>query len=250
MPSCGSAAPRGSSVGGRWLLCFAALAACLPLLHYTGIVSFILLPALALFVPRRRRRALVTAIVVAALPVLAWMPVMLGAPSESMGWVATESGPGRPGLATVSVLAPAGPFPALFETSGSPVPMWASLMILGALIGGAFFGASRLWRNNEAETNDAQTAIRLAIALLPGVGIAVLALGGIPVYFAGRTESMIWALAAALVAILIQGLPPIIRRIVVGSYAVVGVATIAMWLAPCRRAPRRRVSRSAACWPR
>jgi hypothetical protein len=67
--------------------------------------------------------------------------------------------------------------------------------------------------------------------LLPAVGVAVLALSGIPVYFAGRTESMVWALAAALGAILILGLRPVARRIVAGSYVLVGAVTIFAWLA-------------------
>ena len=223
--------PRWIERGGRWLFCFAVLAASLPLLHYTGLVSFLLLPSLAFFVPRQRRRALVLILALAVLPALAWMPVMLGAPSDSMDWVATESGPGRPGLATVSVLAPAGPFPALFEASGSPLPPWVSVLILGTLIGGAVLGASKLRQNHDADAIDAQAAIRLTIALLPAVGIAVLALGGIPIYFAGRTESMVWALAAALGAILILGLRPMARRIVAGSYVLVGVVTIFVWLA-------------------
>ena len=235
--------------GGRGTFCFAVLAACLPLLHYTGFVSFLLLPSLAFFVTRRRRRALVLALALAVLPALAWMPVMLGAPPDSMGWVATETGPGRPGLATVSVLAPAGPFPALFEVSGSPVPPWTSLLVLGALIGSAFFGASRLRRSPKAKDIDAQTAIRLAIALLPAVAIAVLALGGIPVYFAGRTESLVWALAAALGAILILGLRPMARRVVASSYVLVGVVAIFAWLAalPARPpAPGVEVGRALA----
>ena len=222
--------PRWIERGGRWNLCFAALAACLPLLHYTGFMSFLLLPALAFFMPPQRRRTLVLTLALAALPALAWMPVMLGAPADSMGWVATEAGPGRPGLSTVSVLAPAGPFPALFEVSGSPVPPWTSVLVLGTMIGGAIFGASRLWRNQEAENADSQAATRLAIALLPVIGIGLLALGGVPVYFAGRTESLVWALAAALIAVLVCGLPPIVRRIVAGSYVVVGAATVAMWI--------------------
>jgi hypothetical protein len=217
--------------GGRWTFCFAALAACLPLLHYTGIVSFLLLPALAFFVPRRRRRTLVIALVVAALPALAWMPVMLGAPPDAMAWVMTGAGPGRPGVTTVSVLAPAGPFPALFEASGSPVPPWMSVLVLGALITGAIFGAAKIWRKRDAHDIDVQNAIRLTIGLLPAVGIGLLAVARVPVYFAGRTESMVWALAAALVAILVCELPPIARRIVTGSYVVVGVATVAMWIA-------------------
>jgi len=223
--------PRWIERGGRWIFFFAVLAACLPLLHYTGLVSFLLLPSLAFYIPRQRRRALVLTLVLASLPALAWMPVMLGAPAESMGWVATESGPGKPGLATVSVLAPAGPFPALIEASGSPIPSWVSVLILGGLVGGVVLGAWRLRRNHDADAVDVQAAIRLTIALLPAVGVAVLALSGIPVYFAGRTESMVWALAAALGAILILGLRPMARRIVTGSYVLVGAAIIFGWLA-------------------
>ena len=223
--------PRWIERGGRWTFGFAALAACLPLLHYTGLVSFLLLPSLAFYIPRQRRRALVLTLVLASLPALAWMPVMLRAPAESMGWVATESGPGKPGLATVSVLAPAGPFPALFEASGSPIPSWVSVLILGGLVGGAVLGAWRLRRNHDADAVDVQAAIRLTIALLPAVGVAVLALAGIPVYFAGRTESMGWALAAALGTILILGLRPTARRIVAGSYVLAGAVTIFSWLA-------------------
>jgi len=223
--------PRWIEHGGRWTLSFAILAACLPLLHYTGFASFVLLPALAFFIPRHRRRALFLAIALATLPVLAWVPVMLGAPADSMAWVVTEAGPGRPGHETASVLAPAGPFPALFEVSGSPVPLWMSVLVLGALAGCAALGASRLRLIHDAHADDAQAAIRLTIALLPAVGIAVLALGGIPVYFAGRTESMVWALAAALGAILILRLPSIVRRIVAGSYVFVGAVTIIAWLA-------------------
>ena len=223
--------PRWIERGGRWTICFGVLAACLPLLHYTGFLSFLLLPSLAFFVRRQRRGALVLALFLAALPALAWMPVMLGAPADSMGWVATEAGPGRPGLATVSVLAPAGPFPVLFESSSSLVPPWASVLVLGAFLAGAGLGASRLRRNQDPDAADAQAAIRLTIALLPAACIAVLALGGIPVYFAGRTESLVWALAAALGGILLLGLRPMARRIVAGSYVLVGAVVIFAWLA-------------------
>jgi hypothetical protein len=223
--------PRWIERGGRWTFCFAALAACLPLLHYTGFVSFVMLPALALFMPRQRRRALTLALALAALPALAWMPVMLGAPADSMGWVATEAGPGKPGLATVSVLAPAGPFPALFEAPNSPVPSLASVLVLGVLFGGSIFGAVMLLRNPSTNDRDLRAAGRLAIGLLPLFAIWILALGGVPVYFAGRTESMVWALAAALVVIFTFGLRPMARRIVAGSYVMVGMATIAVWFA-------------------
>ncbi len=92
--------------------------------------------------------------------------------------------------------------------------------------------APRSWRGTiDAKDTKALTAIRLSIALLPVVGIGLLALGGVPVYFAGRTESMVWALAAALVAILIVELPPVFRRIVAGSYVVLGAATVVIWIA-------------------
>ena len=217
--------------GGRWTLCFAVLAACLPLLHYTGLMSFLFLPSLAFFVPRQRRRVLLLALALASLPVLAWMPVMLGAPSESMGWVATGAGPGRPGLATASVLAPAGPYPALFEVSGTAVPAWASLLIFGALVGGVILGFATFRRDPNTDDREMRIAARLAFGLLPAVGTAALAFGGIPVYFAGRTESMVWALAAALVAIMILGLQPIVGRIVAGAYVVLGAMTVAMWIA-------------------
>jgi hypothetical protein len=223
--------PEWIERGGRWTFGFAALAGCLPLLHYVGIMSLFLLPSLAFFVPRQRRRDLVLVIVLAFVPALAWMPVMLGAPPDSMAWVATETGPGRPGVATVSVLAPAGPFPALFEISGSPVPPWISLLIAGVLAGCAILGASILSKNHRANDTEAKTAIRLLIALLPVVGVGLVARVGVPIYFAGRTESMVWGPAAALLAILVCGLHPFARRIVVGSYVLVGAATIVAWLA-------------------
>ena len=223
--------PEWIERGGRWAFCFAVLASCLSLLHYVGFMSFVLLPSLVFFVPRRRRRTLVLALVLAALPVLAWMPVMLGAPSESMAWVATEAGPGRPGMATVSVLAPAGPLPALFEVSGSLVPPWVSVSILGALVGGAIVGAAKSWRIPNAKSGDVRAMVRLVVGLLPAVALGTLALGGIPVYFAGRTESMVWALAAALIAVLILGLPLIARQILAGTYVAVGAVMVAMWLA-------------------
>jgi hypothetical protein len=226
--------------GGRWTFFFAVLAACLPLLHYTGFLSFLLLPSLAFSLPGQRRRAFVLALVLAALPALAWMPVMLGAPSESMDWVATGAGPGRPGLATALVLAPAGPFPSLFEASGSPVPAWASVLILGALVGCVILGVPKFRRDPKTDDRDLRIVARLTIGLLPAVGIATLALFKIPIYFAGRTESMVWALAAALVGILVWELPPVMRRLVAGSYVVVGAATVAMWLAALPARPLAR----------
>jgi hypothetical protein len=222
--------PEWIERGGRWTAVFAGLAACLPLLHYTGAASFFVLPTLALFVSPRRRRSLLVALAGAALPMLVWLPIMVGAPKASMGWVATGAGPGRAGIATASVLSPAGPFPALFEAPSLPVAPWLSVSILGILVCGALFGAVALRRQPDESTRDKPVAIRLAIGLLPVVAAASFALGGVPVYFAGRTESMVWPLAAALVAILIMGLPAIARRFVAGSYVLVGALTVATWL--------------------
>jgi hypothetical protein len=41
---------------------------------------------------------------------------------------------------------------------------------------------------------------------------------------------MVWALAAALITILSLSLPGLIRRIVLGAYLVVGMASVLMWL--------------------
>ena len=65
--------PRWIERGGRWIVCFAALAACLPLLHYTGAASLIALPLLALFVTPGRRRTLMAALAGATLPMVAWL---------------------------------------------------------------------------------------------------------------------------------------------------------------------------------
>jgi hypothetical protein len=216
--------------GGRSIVAFAALSASLPLLHYTGAASLLALPALALSVSPGRRRALFAALAGAALPILAWAPVLLGAPRASMAWVEMAAGPGRPGAATVSVLSPAGPYPALFEVPSLAVAPWLSISILGVLVCGACFGAVALMRKCEGNSQDGSVAIRLAFGLLPAVVVALLAVGGFPVYFAGRSESMVWSLAAALVAILVTGLPVTTRWMVVGPYVLAGATTVAMWL--------------------
>ena len=222
--------PRWIERGGRWIVCFAALAACLPLLHYTGAASLIALPLLALFVTPGRRRTLMAALAGATLPMVAWLPIMLGAPQASMGWLATATGPGRPGFSTFSVLAPAGPFPGLFEVTTTPVSPWISLSILAVLICGAAVGGRRLLSHSAADSRLLKKATRFGIGLLPAVALGLAALSGLPLYFAGRTESMVWALAAVLLAILMFGLPSMARRIVAGSYLFAGLVTVSMWL--------------------
>jgi hypothetical protein len=229
--------PEWIDRGGRWTASFTALAACLPLLHYTGGLSFLTLPALALFISPQRRRIFAISMVGAALPMLAWSPIVLRAPRESMAWVETVAGPGRPGSATVSVLSPAGPFPALFEAIALPVVSWVSMTIFALLVLGALLGAVAMRRRPVENTVDESAAARLAIGLLPAAALALLALGGIPVYFAGRTESMGWALAAALIAILVARLSAGLRRIAVGAYVLAGLVTAAMWLAALPERP-------------
>jgi len=216
--------------GGRWTMAFAVLAGCLALVHYTGAVSFVALPAMAFFVSPVRRQALFAALAAAALPMLAWAPVLLGAPRASMAWVEMADGPGRPGTATLSVLSPAGPYPALFEAPSLPVAPWLSISILSVLVCGACFGAIALRRKAGDSRHDGSVASRLAIGLLPAVAVAVLAFGGVPVYFAGRSESMVWALATALVAILVRGLPAKGRWMTIGPYVLAGAMTVAVWL--------------------
>jgi hypothetical protein len=57
--------------GGFRAFCFAATAAALPLLHYTGYVSLAVLPLLAFFIPKQRRRGLWLALGAASVHALA-----------------------------------------------------------------------------------------------------------------------------------------------------------------------------------
>jgi hypothetical protein len=217
--------------GGRRTVSFAALAACLPLLHYTGLVSLVMLPALVFFVNRRSRRRLLLAIAAATVPILVWSPVMLSAPPQSMAWVDTTVGPGRPGISTLAVLAPAGPFPALFELASAPVPAVVSLLVLGGVLAGVAAGAVRHWARRRTSDFGAASPALVVLALLPGAALAVLAVVGIPVYFAGRTETLVWALAVVLVVIVLAEISPLLRRVLAGTYVVMGLTTMGLWLA-------------------
>lgn len=216
--------------GGFRVVLFAALAAALPMLHYAGILSFCFLPLLGLSIPRSRWRALATALGAAALPLLMWSPVILGAPPGSMGWVDTLSGPGRPGLATIQVLSPAGPFPVLFEAPESLVSPVFSMVILGLLASAAIAGAWLRIRRAGPDGPASDGSARPAIGLFPAVCVCLISLAGLPIYFAGRTESMVWVLAAVVVSTLLGHIPQILRRVLAGAYVVVGGITIAVWL--------------------
>jgi hypothetical protein len=190
-----------------------------------------MLPGLVFFVNRRSRRRLLLAIAAATAPILVWSPVMLSAPPQSMAWVDTTAGPGRPGFSTLAVLAPAGPFPDLFELASAPMSAWASLLVLVGMISCAVAGGLRMLRHSQRSDSHLRLGAQLGIGLIPGIVLGSFALLGIPVYFAGRTESMVWGLAAGLAVILVLGLPSMVRWIGIGLYIAVGAATIGLWLA-------------------
>lgn len=216
--------------GGRCLVFFAALAAALPMLHYAGIVSFCFLPALALFIPRSRWRLFAAALGAAVLPLAMWSPVLLNAPSHSMGWVDMLTGPGRPGRETLQVLAPAGPFPALFEPLLVTVPPLLSIAAFMLISSGCLIGAARLCFRDGVSPSDCSDIAQPMLGLLPIVVLGTLALNGIPAYFAGRSESMVWPLAAAFIAALVSPLPRRWRVLAVGPFVTLGLFTVMTWL--------------------
>jgi hypothetical protein len=216
--------------GGIRVAGFAALAASLPMLHYAGIVSLCALPLLACVIPRSRWRAFAAALGAASMPLLAWTPMLLNAPRQSMGWVDTLSGPGRPGLATIQVISPAGPFPALFEPPPAIVSSWVSLIALLLMAGGCLLGAADLCRRRSNLGAESPSLFVPAVGLLPVLGLALLAVFGLPVYFAGRSESMVWPLAAVLAAALLRTLPRKLRLLAVGPYIALALGTTTTWL--------------------
>jgi hypothetical protein len=196
-----------------------------------------MLTGLVFFVDRRCHRRLLFAVAAATLPILLWSPIMLRAPPQSMAWVDTSAGPGRPGLSTLHVLAPAGPFPDLFEVAAVPVPSWASLGLLSGVIACVAVAALRHSGRSKATDTGRPRVSHLALALLPGAALAVLALVGIPVYFAGRTESLIWVPIAALTVVLLSNVGPVVRRVLLGAYVVTSMATLGLWLADLSSRP-------------
>jgi hypothetical protein len=105
------------------------------------------------------------------------------------------------------------------------------LTVFGVLMAGAAGGAFLLRRNGMSAREELRGAARLAVGLLPAVVLGLAAVVGVPLYFAGRTESMVWALGASLATILVCGLPTLARRLATGAYVVVGAATVVMWIA-------------------
>ena len=193
-------------------------------------VSFFFRAWLSLF-PAPDGVRLLSTLGAAALPLLAWSPVILSAPKASMRWVDTIAGPGRPGLATLEVLAPAGPFPALFEAAGGLVAPGLSLAVLLLLVGGCGVGATKSRLENRSARDLLTSLGQPACGLLPFVALTALAVLGLPVYFAGRTESMVWLLGVSFSASAAALLPRGWRLLVLGPYAVIGLWTIGAWLA-------------------
>ena len=216
--------------GGSRLVFFGLLAAALPMLHYAGIISFCLLPVLALYVPRSRWGPFAATLCAAALPLALWSPMIRGAPEASMGWVDSVSGPGRPGVSSLHVMAPAGPFPAVFDGPTAIVSPALSTAALLVLMIGCAAGLYRLVRRARGRWVEQWRLVEPAIGLLPVLALALLAVAGVPVYFAGRSESMVWPLVAALVAGVLWFVPKVWRVIAVTPYLAIAVATGAMWL--------------------
>lgn len=216
--------------GGSRLVLFSGLAAALPMLHYAGIVSFCFLPCLALFIPRLRWRSLACGLGAAALPLLMWSPIILGAPTDSMKWVNTSNGPGRPGFTSIEVLSPAGPFPALFEADSSPIPPVLSVAVLSIMLAALALGFLSRIRTPKGDREKSPTITRLAIGLLPVITLGCLTLVGLPVYFAGRSESMVWPLLASLAAVCTQVFPRKARLAALAPYAALGLLTIGVWI--------------------
>ncbi len=192
------------------------------MLHYAGLVSFCFLPALAFFIPRSRWRSFALALGAASLPILAWSPTILGSPEQSMGWVDTAAGPGRPGLATIQVLAPAGPFPALFENPDSPIAPWLSVSILMSLAGVAIAGS--LLRNTGVAEDSVAIGdeARLGFGVLPFVWSVACGAGRVARVFCGPHRSMVWPLVVAMVSLLFWRLPAPAEWTAAGVYALVG----------------------------
>jgi hypothetical protein len=76
---------------------------------------------------------------------------------------------------------------------------------------------------------------QLTLALAPAMALAVAAVVGVPVYFAGRTESLVWGAASALTAMVFATVWPLVRRIVLGAYVAVSLVTLTLWLAELPR---------------
>lgn len=223
-------------IGGS--LAFVATAASLPLLHNTGILY---LAALAFFpvglapAPARRAGRLLA---LATLPFLAWLPILLGQPRASVAWMTTAGAAGRAGLSTARVLSPAGPFPILFEAPPPVIPAAASVALLCLAVGGAVAGGFAIGRRrDDASRRSLVDAGRLVVGASPAAGLALLSLAGWPSYFAGRTESIAFPLAAAAVARLARGLGRRGAAVCLGPFVAVGLATSASWLAGLRSQP-------------
>lgn len=147
-----------------------------------------------------------------------------------MAWVWRASGPGRPGLATAEVLAPAGPFPAFVGAGSGVVPAGISLIILALLVVGGVAGAVAVVRRRSTDSTCSRLTARAGLGLLPWAILMVLGVAGIPVYFAGRSEAMIWAVAATLIAAVSAQLPRALGTLTMGAYVAVGFLTIGLWL--------------------
>jgi hypothetical protein len=226
--------PRLIAAGAVGLSFFAVLAAALPLLHFTGSVSLLLLAMLFFVVPTDRRRPFAFTYAAALVPLALWSPIMFAAPEHSMAWVDTMSGPGRPGVASLQVMSPAGPFPALFRGPEAPISPVASTMALMLIGVGAAAGATVLQRGSGFD----RELVWTYLGLLPVAVLASASLVGLPVYFAGRSESMVWLPVVSVLAVLVGALPRSGRLLAGGPYVVIGLAVSLIWLGALPDHPR------------
>jgi hypothetical protein len=201
----------------------------LPLLHYGGALLLAALSGIAFFVDAARRRSFLVTIAAAWTPFLAWLPVVLSSPHESMDWVNLDQGPGRPGIETLLAISPGGPYPALFDLSSPLVAKWVSMGALMLLLGITAVGASKYLQKRRRGLVAGHEVEILVLAVTPLMGLAGAARVGVPVYFAGRSESMVWVSFAALVVLLLGHVPRGWRLIAIGPWLLISGATLCNW---------------------
>jgi hypothetical protein len=224
----------GWLASGKWgILAFVAVAAAVPLLHNTGYVQLGAFLLIALTFDRPLRGRALAALGVASLPAIGFLPVLLEQPRESVAWMLRKSAFGIPGRATFDVLAPAGPFPPLFEAP-ELFPPWLSRGALLLLIAGLLLGiaAPRLFRKGGGALPLPRGLVRrLFLAGSAPLLLAVAATAGLPLYFAGRTEAALVPPLAALAGLALARLPPRLATLFAAPWVIVGLATEATWLA-------------------
>ena len=193
----------------------------LPLLHNTGVLYAAAAFPLILRVPGAPRRARAAAVTLLSLaPFAAFLPTLLRQPRESIAWM-TRS---RPGLSTLGVLAPAGPFPRLVEPPEPIVSPLLSAAVLLLLVVAAGVGAVRHLRARESSG----ALLPVALGLLPIAAILASPLLGTSLYFPARSEAAAMPLLACLAA---AGLAATrLGPVTLVPFAALALPTLAAWI--------------------